>query len=250
MDKTKEVEKKKLVFDADSEQRVEMDRIDNGKRYAIAHIFHPVLDEEYFEYAKRQKHVQKVSGTDKVQITSEDDNLRASDWLWKELIIKREGYKERENWKDNVLLQEKHAAINGLLATHIPNADEAIVDAEEGELIDEEQNFTETVVVLQCAYNAWVIDTRHYFAFPSAREVEQYEAIKRRSTSVGGRVGGVFKTQASASIYTNSQAKALADLYDKLIEKTEGYKGRVPAYHKEVAVSQVFANEIEAREKK
>lgn len=35
-----------LKFDADGEQRVEMNRTVNRKRYPIAHVLHPILDDE------------------------------------------------------------------------------------------------------------------------------------------------------------------------------------------------------------
>ena len=123
--------------------------------------------------------------------------------------------------------------------------DETIVDAEEGELVDDsEWDRIESVVVLQCLYHSHLLETRHYFAAPSARDVEEFQRISHRSTSVGGFLGGLFKSKAAAEIHVSSGAKALAELYDKLIEKTEGYEGRVPAYHKDVTVAEVFANEV------
>lgn len=135
-----------------------------------------------------------------------------------------------------------------MLATAIINDDESIIDAEEGELIDDE-GIDGQVVVLQCLYNGAVIETWHYFAPPSARDVEHYNAINQHSMTVGTRVGGGLNHQTSAEIHVCSQAEALAKLYDKLIEKTEGYKKRVPSYHKDKAVAEVFANEVETREK-
>lgn len=241
--------KKVLKFNADSKQLVAMERVANRKRYRIAHIFHPVMDEEYFEYAKRKRVVQKISGKDDVQITSEDQNLRASAWLWDKLIIERQGYVASENWRERVSIQEKDAAIRGLLGVAIDETDESIVDAEEGELLDDSQEEQEIVVPLDALYHSQIVDTFHHFAPPSARDVEDFNRINSRSMSIGGRVGGILKSMTSTEVRVVSQAKALAKLYDRLIEKTEGYRGRVPAYHKEAAVAEVFANEVEAREK-
>jgi hypothetical protein len=187
-----------------------------------------------------------------VQVTSEDQELRAAEWLWDKLIVKREGYVQTPDWRERVAIQEKRAAVHGLLlrAISLEETDEGVVDADEGELIDDaQQDAIETVIVLEVLCNGIGFETRHYFAPPSARDVEEFYRITNRSMRIGARVRGLFKKTESAEVHVVSQAKALAKLYDKLIEKSEGYEGRVPAYHKDITISQVFAEEAEVREK-
>ena len=243
------VKKQNTRFDANIKQRVEMDRIVGGKRYMIAHIFNPVLDEDYFEYERRKKNIQRVFGTTNLSIIGESQNLGAAAWLWNKLITKREGYEAIDNWKDTVAVQEKNTAIEGLLGAAVVEGDDAeIVDARPGELLN--PNLPElNKIQLEVFFNTKKLITTHSFQTPSAQDVEEFQTLLRQSATTTRRVGGVFKTQNTAVITVSTKVKQLCGLYDKLIQQSEGYVDRVPAYHKDVLVGELFSQELELREK-
>ncbi len=258
----------KLLFDADAEQRVELTlrRTDNGgkvKKNRVAHIFRPMTDEEFFQYEQKKSIVQKISGTNIVNVRTQDKNLQAAEWLWNEVAVGRTGYVERSDWREKTDLLDKHTAIkDGLLAvfpatdSNTDIFDDSTLDAEmlvedddefSDELVDED---AQTIVRLDCLFNSQAITTTHYFAAPSAKDVTDYENfMKKASNMMDGRKGWrQKKANQTSQISIPSKARELCGLYDRLIIKPEGYVGRVPAHHKREAVLEIFTREADVNE--
>lgn len=255
-------------YDADAPQRVELTikRTDPQtkkiKKYRVAHLFAPMSDEQFFQHEAKKNIVQKVSGTDILNVRTQDKNLQAAEWLWNQLATGREGYVERSDWKEKTDLLDKQTAIkDGLLAVFPVNDsdadifDDALLETVEGEeefsddLVDED---AQTVVRLDCLFNNHPITTTHYFRAPSAKDTGDYEELmKRASNMMDGRRG--FRQQKrnsqTAQISIPSKARELCALYDRLIINTDGYAGRVPAHHKRDAVLEIFTRDVDVTEK-
>lgn len=259
----------RLLFDADAEQRVGLTitRTEpNGgktKKHRVAHIFRPMTDEEFFQHETKKNIVQKISGTDILNVRTQDKNLQAAEWLWNQLAIGRTGYVERADWREKTDLLDKQTAIkDGLLAVFPANDsdadifDDSTLDAEtladdeqfSDELVDED---AQTVVRLDCLFNSQPMTTTHYFAAPSAKDVTDYENLmKKASNMMDGRKGfRQKKGSQTAQVSIPSKARELCALYDRLIINADGYAGRVPAHHKREAVLEVFTRDVDVTEK-
>lgn len=245
------------IFDADSEQFVELNLRATGRDgrqriYEVRHCFRAMTDEEYFQYEEKKRIRQKISGTDTLEVQTEDESLKAAEWLWNLLAIRREGYAEREDWKEATNLLDKQAAIEkGLLAVFVAE------DSWGGEQTEEDADMVlddalrddcPQAIRLECLFNSEPVTTVHYFRQPTARDVADYEKIIRRVQNlIDGRRG--FRKRPSAEMAIPSKARELAALYNRLIDSTEGYAGRVPAHHKREAVIELFSREAMVAEK-
>lgn len=261
------------IYDADAPQRVELTIKRTGKdnkvnKHRVAHVFAPMTDDQFFNYEAKKNVVQKVTGTNILNVRTENKNLQAAEWLWNELATEREGYVQREDWKEKTDLFDKQKAIeDGLLVVFVADENESEVfadntlDAEALSDDSDDENFSEelvdddlqTVVRLDCLFNNFALTTTHYFHSPSAKDTQEYEsAMKKATNMMDGRRGfrQKKKNQQVAQISIPSKARELCSLYDRLIINSEGYKGRVPAHHKREAVLELFGRETEVNEGK
>lgn len=248
------------LYDADAEQRVELIlKRTNGQgktvRSKVKHIFRPMTDEEFFQYESKKSIVQKISGTNVLEVRTEDKNLEAAQWLWDLLAIGRENYKPRDDWREATnLLDKKEAIEKGLLAVFVAQEDdeEIFVENFDDELFDDEFDDEQpTIVALDFLFDETPLTGVHHFRQPSAKDVGDYERTMKKATNrINARNGfRQKKSDQTAQIAIPSKARELCALYDRLIERTEGYVGRVPAHHKREAVLELFSRESEVTEK-
>lgn len=255
------------IYDADASQRVGLTvkkTAGDGKtrKHKVAHIFRPMSDEDFFKFEEMKRVVQKVSGTDILNVQTEDNNLRASEWLWTQLATARKGYVERDDWKEKTNLLDKQTAIEkGLLAVFVaeedtgsdPFADDSSeLDDADAELSDDElSDDVPTLIKLDCLFNETPITTAHHFSEPSAADVNDYEKTMRKATNrMNARRGFRQKKNAQVSeLSIPSKARELCALYDRLIIKSDGYAGRVPAHHKREAILELFSRDSDVTEK-
>lgn len=253
-----------IFYDADAEQRVGLTLksvAPSGatRKHKVAHVFRAMTDEDFFKYEELKRVVQKISGTDVLSIRTEDNNLRATEWLWNTLAVRREGYVEREDWKEKTNLLDKQTAIEkGLLAVFVaeesdsddPFADSA-AQTDDAAFDDDFSDEVSTLVRLDCLFDEQPLTVAHYFNQPTAADVADYEKTMRRASNLVNSRRGFRqkKNQQRAQISIPSKAKELCALYDRLVVNTEGYAGRVPGHHKREAALELFAREVEVTEK-
>ncbi len=233
-------------FDADAEQRVELTIQYRGTERAVTHRFAPLTDELFFQYEQRKKTRVQVSGQELLVVRNDDEELAAAEWLWNELALGRDGYVPRDDWRERTNVMDKAQAIaEGLLAAYAVRSETALArEGEAAELVDDDLG---TEIELDCLFNGNALTTRHAFRAPTAADVKAFDRLMRVADNVIERGG---RRPQSAQLVIPSKAQELAGLYDELIVDTEGYAGRVPAYHKREAVLELFAREARVTEKK
>lgn len=262
---TETAQEAQQLFNAEEEQRVELTltRTDNRGKHRksrVAHVFKAMSDEDFFKYEERKRIIQKISGSDVLNVRTEDKNLAAAEWLWNTLCMRREGYVEREDWKAKTNLFDKQKAIEqGLLAVFVVAENQSddifgddVIENEADDLLDMPfDDDAETVVRLDCLFNNCALTTVHYFREPSAQDAGEYDRLMRKATNqIDGRRGlRQKKGQQVAQLAIPSKARELCALYDRLVVSTEGYTGRVPPHHKREAVLELMARDSDVTEK-
>lgn len=245
-----------FVYDADAQQRIGLTLTSykpGGPRrvFNVTHILRGMTDDEFYEYEERKKVIQQITGGDILNVRTDDDSLQAAAWLWDRLAIGREGYIERPDWKERTNILDQQTAIEkGLLAVYVVNDESEVVEEAADELVDDDyhQDST-TVVILECYFNESIVQTTHYLKPPTAKDVADFEKIMKRVNNLIDSRRGFRQRKPVAKMAIPSKARELAQLYDRLIIRTEGYAGRVPAHHKRDVVLELFNREAEVREK-
>lgn len=234
-----------ILFEADTEQRVELTILYRGTERTVAHCFAPLSDDLFFQYEQRKKTRVEISGQDVLVVRNDDQELAAAEWLWNELALGRVGYVPRDDWRERTNVLDKAQAISeGLLAVYaVRHETPPIADIAE-ELVDDDLG---TEIELDCLFNSTALTTRHTFRAPTAANVKEYDRLMRIADNVIARSG---RRPQAAQVVIPSKARELGQLYDSLILEADGYAGRVPAHHKREAVLELFAREARVTEKK
>lgn len=118
------------------------------------------------------------------------------------------------------ILEDGSAAVDEFEATHIVN------ELIRCEVVDSERSSTAFTITVSVPG----AETTHTLRMPTMKQVMQYR--RHIVSSVEGRRGG-------QEIRFNLQVAG--DLYDQLVEKTDGYQGDVPVVHKSAVVSEALA---------
>lgn len=235
--------KQPIVFDADAaEQRVPLSLERKGKIYKVAHIFRPPTDDDLVEYERRRN--VRMREANKAELgergmAMQSDSEKAAIWLWDRLAVRLEGYVNADNWREKVSPQDKEYAVTqGLLACEAYSPEAESAGAEDLLDFDDDGELIATVE-LSCFAGEDQLTTLHTLRAPSAADLKQYKDLMRTSYTVRGR------RLNKADIRVPSKAKPLANLYDRLVERVEGYAGRVPLHHKMAVILEHLGQEQE-----
>lgn len=192
----------------------------NVRGQKVVHVFAPVSAADWLQYERLAVLTSRRDGD---RVVEESMRPEAVEWLWGERIrrVWAEDFDQVINFA-MVPSPHKQAAIDAL----------AKVDAEP----DPESRWFlgGQAVLVRALRNGKVYQgLRHSFRMPSAADHAEYSRAKSRSVSVE-----VGKDQRMVACSTLQEK---VDLYDKLIERVEGYDPndpkKVDALHKKVAIT-------------
>lgn len=221
------------LYDADAAQIIKVTLTRAGKAYEVFHTLRACTDANFTDYDKAKKARLRVH-TDK-SIERITDDKGAALYLYGALLDAVRG------WGDpagaNVDERQRRMVVEqGLLLCAADTGDEG-----EGALPGnaEEDRPWETPedggeIRLRCRFQGEEIVTRHWLTDPSAEQRQRYESLQARKKYRSGT------RMTQTDVVLQSPVKALGKLYDELHVRAEGYRGRVPLWHKVEVVSAVF----------
>lgn len=224
-------------------QQIILLKIKRGnKLFKVAHVVNAPTDADLLDYEKGRNI--RYRQADKAELgenglATNDESFAAAIALWNKLAVRVEGYKPTDDWRDKVRESDKVAAITeNLLAVEV--LEEAIVETETGELLDEDADQGSRVIEMRSLFAGEEVETSHEFRAPNAAELKKYRALMAVSYAVKG------SRMRSSDIRVPSRAKDLAIFYDNLLIESRGYVGNlVPLHHKIVAAITHFDRELE-----
>jgi hypothetical protein len=207
-------------YDADAEQLIPLSITKNKKSFRVIHRLLPLSDERYFALERARREVQKrLIKRGDLGVFSFDPNAE----LWNDLAIERIGYAPTPDWKAKTYYLDKTSAITALLHAQIIDETDAD-DADADELLGDD-DFEVNLRVLQSGV---LIETAHYFREETKAEMDEFLAIMSEKPNPNALASATKREELS---------ERLCALYDAMATGSEGYAGRVPAWHKVTAVS-------------
>jgi hypothetical protein len=192
------------LYDATAEQTIPLEVPKGLKIYRVAHRLKPLENKRYFQLeneaeAKRRKNLSS-------------DIFNPAHKLWAELAIKREGYAEREDWREATHEADAVQAIGALLYAAVIPATE-----EEETLLDDSED---TAIPFRAMYSGTLVELTHHFREETKKEKDIFMSIMGNQPS------------ELASAAKKSRNQRLYELGAPMITKTEGYANDIiPAWH-------------------
>lgn len=210
------------LYDADASQIIPLEITKGARSYNVAHVLRPLSDERYFALDAELE-----------EVSRRNENLSSALYepkhrLWRELVEERIGYKERPDWREKTHQSDAVQAVNALLFAETAEGSDAPVFEE---LLDDEDL---SVIALKARFSDREIETTHSFREETKAEFDRFVAI----------VTGAARREKLASMKKRNATRDLCELYDAVCAEQSGYAGRVPAWHKIVAVRAFFENQF------
>jgi len=227
------------------------------QKFILKHVFRPPTFEDWVEYHRGTSQLGLSKGKDIVEMS----NVRQErdEWLWEQLIVRVEGYlwkgkpiSEVKDWKTRIPLNHRLEAVSGFLLSgreDVPE-DAALIEAKGFDLAEGgmEMKFaifqngkTERVV-----FHFHAPESKDYLRFSRLTSKMQLQRTKQRNVS---------------AIRVPTDISPFVELFDKLIEKVEGYifegkdvmeapdwKDKLDALQKRMAVQEVFTASLQEEE--
>lgn len=193
-----------------------------GLKRSIKHLFKPLTDDDIAEFDRRQTGKTVVN---KNEVERESGAAAAAVWLYGKAVTGLErSWTDAElpaDWKEKVGDKQRLDVISLIFQADIESA--------EGD-VDEIGNETGAWAV-EFKANGEKFKTLHYIKPVTAAQLDHYEHLQSREELIRGNRGG------RGAIRRVSAAKSIGELYDRMIERVEGYaSGRVPLHHKMLVV--------------
>jgi len=223
---TAETIEQTVLYDATAPQRVPFTITKNGKDFPVAHVLKPLSDSRYFEFQE-----QMSTMADRLKRLS-TSMYGPKDALWQELVESREGYREREDWKESTHQSDRLAVVNALLTVHL--TDEPVDVESEDELFDDESL---VVIPFQAMYNgALLLNLSHSFRQETKHEMDSFLSIETDEPD----------PNILASAAKRSKSEKLCELGRKMLKDRVGYAeaSDVPAWHLAATTEAFFLRQI------
>jgi hypothetical protein len=206
--------------------------------YNVAHIFAPLRDDDIAEYERgrnlRLSEAETGESDERDAMAITGDAFDAAVALWDARIKGVENYTESEEWKSKVPVKHKAFAVqNALLATQILPL--PLVGNNAAFPVDDEDDAS--TIRLRVLFNDQQMVTEHVLRTPSADDMREYRKLMSRALLVPGEALNQQEQRIP------SRARGLGRLYDKVVERTSGYSGRVPLHHRMRVVLEHFKGE-------
>ena len=229
------------------------------QKFLLKHVFRvPTLD-DWVDYHKGTSQLGLSKGRDTIEMSNVRQERDQA--LWETLIVKVEGYlwkgkpiTEQKDWKERIPLAHKLEAISGFLLSGREDVPEeaALIETKGFDLAEAgvEMKFaifqngkTERVV-----FHFGAPEAKDYLRFSRLTSKMQLQRTKQRNVS---------------AIRVPTDIRPFVELFDKLIEKVEGYvfqgkdvmevpdwKDKIDALQKRMAVQEVFTASLQEEEGK
>lgn len=204
----------KTTYDADATQRYEFSVIENGEKFDSAHIFKPLSDERYLQYAKSIKAEGNADDTD-------SNELEKACELWDDLIESVENLEtDGDDFRKHIDFAEKTEMLQKFLAVAIYEPETASNGKRRGVS-------KHVKVITECYFNYEPIRQTHVLEIADKIELaKKYEKIKSKQFQ-SEQVRGLNKLKPKLKFVP--QTEKFAELYDEIFVSAEGFKNnRIP----------------------
>lgn len=229
------------------------------QKFLLKHVFRvPTLD-DWVEYHKGTSQLGLSKGKDTIEMS----NVRQErdEWLWEQLIITVEGYlwkgksiTELKDWKEKIPLGHRLEAVSGFLLSGREDVPEeaALIETKGFDLAEAgiEMKFAifQNGATQRVMFHFSPPESKDYLRFSRLTSKMQLQRTKQRNVS---------------AIRVPTDIRPFVELFDKLIEKVEGYvfngknvmeaadwKDKIDALQKRMAVQEVFTVTLQEDEGK
>ena len=222
-------------YDANAAQVVFVDVDDDGQKFQVEHAFNPHSDEHFFQFAGKRETLLKTNDANK-KIRLKNKATEAYLWFWDLFCTAVAGYGDPdeampENWRDLVPEEDKISAVQGLFTAQIIPKKKK-----------EDKKFLGWTrrqgaeYKLDVLFDGDVIQVEHRL---KAKDAELTSDWTELSGAVEFEPGQLLESNDEMSIPASAREKV--PFFDKLVESSTNYRGRVPAFIKLLIVNDYFA---------
>lgn len=249
------------MFDLSAKERFfRLKETRGSRKIRVSHVFRLPTLQDWEGYFRGVSTLGTSRGRDTIEYSGAIQERNVE--LWEALIQRVEGYHmhgknvmELDNWKELIPLPHKTETVSGFI-----NAWRKEEDIEEVEVLDlGSDNIDVGIVVLTNDDKNEVVQTELMFHFMSP-DMSDYKHMSKLTSRM--RMTRTKERNVS-SISIPTDIKPYVKMFDKLIQKVEGYvyegedlmkqpnwKDLVDASHKRTAVDELFTVEFEEQEGK
>jgi hypothetical protein len=216
-----------VLYDVRNPQTIPFAVTRGGKTFRVSHTVQPPSNERFFQL--REAVEEALTRAKKVSSFVYDPHVE----LWKEIALSREGFKERDDWKEVTHPSDAVGVLNALF--HItPLAEEEQDITNDDELLDDEALYVVAFHAQQG--NTLLPNLTHSFRQESKAEMDEYLAIMSDQPN----------PNALASSEKMSKAERYYRLGKKLLRGHTGYAegSEVPAWHLAFTVEVFLARQL------
>lgn len=221
-------------YDANAAQVVFVDVIDEGEDFQVEHYFNPHSDEIFFQFNEKRETLLKTNEHNK-KIRLKNKAAEAYLWFWNLFCTKVIGYgdpseQQPENWRELVLEEDKIAAVNGLFSAQIipqKKSDKQFL----GWNRRQGANYS-----LDVLFDGEILEVQHQLKTKNAELISDWTDL---TGAVEFQNGRLLENNTEMSIPASAREKV--PFFDKVVENSVGYRGRVPAFIKLLIVNDYFA---------
>lgn len=229
------------------------------KKIVLTHVFRSPTLEDWTFYFKGTTQLGVSKGRDTVEmsnVSQEKDSL-----LWEDLIVRVEGYKVKgedvmslDDWKERIPLSHKLEAVSGFMLFWREDVPDEASLIEVNSLDLAEDSLEMHFAGIQNGYTHVI---KFFFKNPEPSDHIKFSRLSSKMQLVR------TKRRGESAIRVPSDITGLIDIFDRLVEKVEGYsykgkdlmdaekwKGFIDAYHKRAAVLEMFTSSLQETEGK
>lgn len=207
------------LYNADASQRVLFQTERQGRMYNVVHIFGPLVDEKLLDYERSKN--QRLSEAGATESDDEDATAVTSTGFSAAVNYWNNNQTSAEGYAGKVSIRDKAFAVGLLFGLEF----ESLRVATAEELCPEEGD-GESTYVARCLFDGYEVYISATMKAATPNQIEQFESLQSRTLLVKGTRYGQRDQRIPA------KAKQLAEIFDQMVIKTEGYGGRVPLHHK------------------
>lgn len=203
-----------VLYDVREHQTIPFKINRGGKDFRVSHTIKPPSNERFFQLQSEIE--DSLARAKKSSTTIFDPKFD----LWKEIALSREGFKERDDWKEVTHPSDAVGVINALLHVQI-QAEEEMDITNDDELLDDEALYVVAFNAQQG--NTLITGLSHSFRQESKAEMDEYLAIMANEPN----------SNELASAVKRSRAERFYRLGKKLVKERSGYANgsETPAWH-------------------
>lgn len=203
-----------IFYDIREPQTIPFSVTRGGKTFRVSHTIQPPSNERFFQLQDEVE--ESLSRAKKASSIVFDPKLA----LWKELVISRGGFKDRDDWKDITHPSDAVGIINALLHVNVQAEEEQDVTNDD-ELLDDDALYVVAFNAQQG--NALLTGLSHSFRQESKAEMDEYLAIMSDQPN----------SNELASAVKMSKVERFHRLGKKLLKERSGYAdgSETPAWH-------------------